>query len=113
MAIPAKGTRRIVVGGVTYRWRAAYDRLAWDKGLRTGVRIVIQAIPAGQLLVAEFMGSHREDGDPLNLPFAPSFARMLIEAGLAKGWRPTERIQKPTVLDEGEVRLAANSRNQG
>jgi hypothetical protein len=109
MAIPTKGTRRIVVDGATYRWRVDYDRNAWDKGLLTDVRVVIQAVPAGQILIADFMGSHHENGDPLNLPFVPSFARKLIEAGLARGWRPMERIHAPVTMDEDGVRTAASS----
>jgi hypothetical protein len=95
---------------VTFRWRVIYDRLAWGKGLRTDVRVVIQAIPAGQLLVATFMASHHENGDPLNLPSTPSFARRLIEAELAEGWRPTERITMPILMDEDEVRAAVSLR---
>jgi hypothetical protein len=106
MAIPIKGTRRIVVDGVPYRWRVAYDRLAWDKGYITGVRIVVQAVPAGQLLLIEFMASRRAN-DSLSNPFTPGFTRKLIQAGIAKGWRPRERIHRPFEMDEAEVRRAA------
>lgn len=107
MAIPTKSTRRIVVDGVTYRWRVNYDRNARDKGLVSDVRIVIQAVPAGQILVADFMASHHENGDPLNQPFTPSFARRLIEAGLARGWHPAKRIHTPVLMVEDETRRAA------
>jgi hypothetical protein len=92
MALPGRGTRRIVVDGVPYHWRVAYDRLHWDKGYLSGGRIVVQATePPGQLLLAEFMGSRRAN-DALNNPFTPGFARMRILAGLARAWRPGERI---------------------
>jgi hypothetical protein len=46
----------------------------------------------------------------LSQPFTPSFARKLILAGLAKDWRPCERIQEPILLDEAEVRRAAEGK---
>jgi hypothetical protein len=107
MAIPSKGTRRIVVDGVAYRWRVAYDRSAWDKGLLSDVRIVVQAVdPPGQLLLADFTGGYKT-GDALSNPFTPGFVRMLILAGIDKGWRPQVRIHRPVEMDEAEVRLAA------
>src|SRR4051812_5677293 len=102
MSIPAKGTRRIVVDGVTYRWRVIYDRLAWDKGYITDVRVVVQAVPTGQLLVANFMASRRQVGNPLSQPLTPGFARKLIFGGLARGWMPRERINKPIQMEEEE-----------
>jgi hypothetical protein len=107
MAIPGKGTRRIVVDGMAYRWRVAYDRLAWDKGYQSDVRIVFQAAePPGQLLLADFMGIRRQTGDALSNPFTPGFARILILAGLARGSRPRERIRQPVRMDEANVRPA-------
>jgi hypothetical protein len=107
MAIPTKGTRRIIVDGVTYRWRVIYDRLHWDKGYITDVRIVVQAVPPGQLLVADFMASRRQGGNPLSQPFTPAFARKLILGGLARGWMPRERINQPILMEEEEVSHAA------
>lgn len=107
MAIPTKGTRRIVVDGVTYRWRIAYDRGHWDKGYLSDVRIAIQAADQpGQLLLVDFMGGRRAN-DALSSPFTPRFAHILILAGLAKGWQPLERVRQPVRMDEAEVRRAA------
>jgi hypothetical protein len=106
MAIPTKGTRRITVDDVTYRWRVVYDRGAWDKCLITDVRIVVQAVPPGQLLIADFMRPGRE-GDPLTQPFTPGFARKLILGGIARGWKPCERIRKPVTMEEDKVRRIA------
>ena len=49
----------------------------------------------------------RRANDALSNPFTPGFARMLILAGLARGWRPRERIRQPVRLDQAEVRQAA------
>jgi hypothetical protein len=96
-----------VVDDVAYRWLVAYDRLHWGKGYMSDVRIVVQsAEPPGQLLLAAFMGSRRAN-DVLSNPFTPAFARMLILAGLARGWRSRERIRQPVRMDEAEVRRAA------
>lgn len=100
MAVSTKGTRWIVVDGVTYRWRAICDRCHWDKCDITDVRVVVQAAPPGQLLVSDFMASRYRKDDPLNLPLTPGFARKLILGGLAKGWMPTQRIRKPVTMDE-------------
>lgn len=109
MAIPGKGTRRIIVEGVEYRWRNAYDRLHWAKGYVSEVRITIQRTdPPGQLLVTRFLGCGRDRDDPLSQPFPPSFIHKLIQAGLEKGWQPSDRGGPPFRLDESEVRRAVS-----
>ncbi len=58
------------------------------------------------------MASRRAPDDPLSQPFTPGFARKLILAGIAKGWRPEERVRKPVRLEEAEARLAAGNQSE-
>ena len=115
MAMAEKGTRWIVVDGVRYGWRAAYDPWYWQEKCAWGhdapVRVVVQAAGGGPCLVAEFVSGPGHRLAALREPFRPVFTRKLIVAGLAKGWEPGGTGSKPVLLDQAEVVAAVAEPN--
>jgi hypothetical protein len=92
MSLPKKGTRSIVVGEVTYRWRVGYDGLHWDEGYLTPLSFLVQAAGgSGQLLRASLWCSRKQCDRVGENPFAPRFVRGLILVARAGDWRPLER----------------------
>jgi hypothetical protein len=76
MALPSKGTRSIVVDGVTYRWRVA------DKDSSSPGFIATRSDnPRCPLLWTRY------DGDPD--PITPSLVAAGIRAALREGWQPS------------------------
>ena len=97
MALPKKGSRRVVVGGVTYRWRESHGHQAFE--LR-----VEHFEAAGQLLFVPFAYLHLDRARPDDVYRPIMTHRVLaavVEQGLALGWRP--EIQGPLLSIAPEV----------
>jgi hypothetical protein len=73
MALPRKGSRRIVVEGVAYRWFGTWDALRVQHEEQPGALLIV---PLGRTWLAP--------------PPMPSEVADLIRQGLQRGWRPTE-----------------------
>jgi hypothetical protein len=75
MTLSRKGSRRIVVDGVSYRWVVAREEAS--------LHLVVESSrqPARRLYVEFDLGT----------AVSPSLVRRLIVDGLARGWLPAER----------------------
>ena len=108
MAVPRKGSRRLVVGEWTLRYLIRYDRLHWSRGYASPVRLVVEdAQGGGQRLIAEFVGCRRDVDDPLREPFGPGFVRRVVAGGLARGWQPGSNGRPDVRLGQTEVEACA------
>ncbi|MFI5527663.1 hypothetical protein ACIA8O_03800 [Kitasatospora sp. NPDC051853] len=89
MALVRKGSRRITVGGVEYRWRMSRKHWCCDMDGGTLAYAVEDADEPGTTLVVE---TGRPDGpapvlDPAELVL-PAEVAAGIRAALARGWTP-------------------------
>lgn len=103
MALPQKGSRRIVVEGVAYRWVATpndgYISLvverADDPGQRLGASFkyhdILQSAGAG---AARVVGQRRS--------VSPGAVRAVILAALGRGWQPSRRGLSPFCVPDAE-----------
>lgn len=92
--LPKKGSRRVTVDGVVYRWRESHGHRSFE--LR-----VERFDDPGQLLFAPFAYLHLDPthGSHVYRPIMThSVLREVIERGLARGWTP-ERSGPPFSLD--------------
>ncbi|QFZ76296.1 hypothetical protein GFH48_26225 [Streptomyces fagopyri] len=102
MALGRKGSRRIVVDGVTYRWRLrrrpTYDQALCDKPCTYAV----QRDTPGTTLVVTTNQPHAGNwfGAP-STAVLPSDVSTAITAALARGWHPT-RPGSPVRLDQSD-----------
>src|SRR5690242_12905241 len=84
--LPKKGSRRIDVGGVVYRWRESHGRHAFE------LRLELFASP-GAMLVVEFPYRHLDAESP-NHVYRPVMTKRLltdvIAYGTAHGWLPAK-----------------------
>ena len=97
MSIPAKGSRKIAVDGVVYRWMATGNDLVIDV-------IVEKEESKGQKLVTRFdyhdMQRHGQLV-PQRRKVTPVLVEMVIRKALDKGWRP-DAAGVPNFFVEGE-----------
>lgn len=93
MTIPRKGSRRIVVDGIEYRWRIrqkpTYSQAAFGHTLNVAVEICENS---NCTLVVDLSQAHPCNwiGDP-STPVTPSEVSDLIRNALDVGWKPTEK----------------------
>ncbi|AYG78207.1 hypothetical protein DWB77_00314 [Streptomyces hundungensis] len=104
MALPKKGSRRIVVDGVAYRWRVR-RRPTYDQGMSWSPLIyaVEHTEAAGTTLIVRTDRPHPGNWmSELTSPALPSSVAAAIQTARAKGWAP-EAPGSPFLLDEVEV----------
>jgi len=95
--LPKKGSRRVTVDGVVYRWRESHGHRHFE------LRIEHFEQP-GQLLVIHFAYLHLDPAQPLHV-YRPIMTHRVLSAvvaqGRARGWTP-ERAGAALDLDERE-----------
>ncbi|MCP2256646.1 hypothetical protein LX15_000329 [Streptoalloteichus tenebrarius] len=100
-----KGSRRITVDGVPYRWWVR-GRPTYDQGLGTSplTYVVEQTETPGTTLVVTTAQPHPSNwmGMPAR-PVLPAEVAATIRAARARGWAP-EKPGKPFLLDQSERR---------
>ena len=95
MGLP-KGARTIVVGDERYRWFVSDSELRqFDYIMKPALGLSVQHASGdgAKLLTWILVG----DG----VAITPGFVRALIEHGLARGWKPTERGEDVVVAADG------------
>ena len=104
MAVRKTGSRRIVVDGGTYLWRAPRrpGRMDWDGN--TGFTVTVQGEDrCGSVLAIHFPQRHptvaRVWGSPV-VSVVPSMVAAAIRWAIAAGWRPAERGPGFAVIGE-------------
>jgi hypothetical protein len=97
MAIPKKGSRSIVVDGVTYRWRVRKDPTyeecytVWNGGQGSMTIAVENAETVGSVLLIYLGQPHPGIGKFVTaVPITPSQGAQYIKESLAQGWKATE-----------------------
>ncbi|MEU7169147.1 hypothetical protein AB0A70_31595 [Streptomyces morookaense] len=104
MALPRKGSRRIVVDGVTYRWTVR-GRPTYDQGLCWSplTFAVEHADSPGTTLVVRTGRPHPGNwmGQPTE-PVLPSAVADAIRTARRKGWTP-EAPGSPFLLDQARA----------
>jgi hypothetical protein len=93
MSIARKGSRRIVVDGVTYRWsvrsRPTYAQaLGWSP---MTVAVVNDESPGTTLLVAFDVARPDNWMNQRSEPVTPASVERAIRTARSQGWRSTER----------------------
>lgn len=88
MGLAKKGSRRIVVGAIPYRWVVSPD----DGFLILVVELVEKP---GQRLEAFFSYNPKA--------MTPGSVRQIIEFALTRGWKPQQRGLKPIRFKETEL----------
>jgi len=106
MAVRKTGSRRIVVDGVTFRWRFPHRPTQDQKDGWPGVRLTVQPAKCdGALLVVVF--PHRFlMGGPCGgwgKPVLPSEVARAIREALAAGWRADQRSEPFVWLVRGQA----------
>ncbi|MGW2601897.1 hypothetical protein [Streptomyces klenkii] len=103
MALPRKSSRRIVVDGVTYRWRVR-RRPTYGQGMCWSplTYAVEHAANPGTTLLVRTDRPHPGNwmGGPAS-PVLPSGVAAAIRAARAEGWTP-EAPGSPFLLDESQ-----------
>ncbi|MFF7736564.1 MULTISPECIES: hypothetical protein [unclassified Streptomyces] len=90
MALVKKGSRRIVVDGVTYRWRVRHKPTYCQSNGWTPLTFAVEdATTAGTVLVVETDRPHPENWFALaTKPVVPADVAQAIRTALAQGWTP-------------------------
>jgi len=92
MSLPRKGSRRIVVDGVTYRWRIrqrpTYSQAALDHTLTLAVE---RESEKSSVLIVDLARAHPANwlGDPTT-PVTPKEVAQRIREAISSGWRPAD-----------------------
>ena len=92
MAIAKKGSRRIVVDGVPYRWKVRKKPTYSQANTWTNFNLSVEQMEAkGSVLFVELPHAHPSNwmGEP-SLPVLPSDVERLIKDALAMGWQPAQ-----------------------
>ncbi|WP_406267466.1 hypothetical protein OH799_22375 [Nocardia sp. NBC_00881] len=100
MTLMKKGSRRIIVDGVTYRWRLR-PRPTYDQGIGSSpcIYAVVHAEHPGSTLVVKTGHAHPSNWvDMPPVPVRPADVPAGIRIGLTRGWNPTSP-GKPFILD--------------
>ena len=93
LTLARKGTRRIIVGSVAYRWKVrSRPTYCQAMGWSPLTFVVERAQPSGARLVVSLPFAHPSNW--LGLPTGPVFPRTVAGAivlGLDNGWQPSQR----------------------
>ncbi|NKB88751.1 MAG: hypothetical protein GKS06_11070 [Acidobacteria bacterium] len=95
MALAKKGSRRIAVGGDSYRWVVSPD---------DGYMVIVVE---GEAQPAQRLQAYVSYGIDPDAPrrITPAVVRRAIELGLAEGWLPDHRGLAPFKLDNADARV--------
>jgi hypothetical protein len=89
MAIPKKGSRRIQVDGVGFRWRVRHKPTYAQSIYETGMSLAVQhEEESGAVLVVNLPQWHPQHS--IGTPVTPGDVERHIREALAAGWKPTE-----------------------
>ncbi|MFI9201233.1 hypothetical protein [Streptomyces sp. NPDC053048] len=103
MALPKKGSRRIVVDGVPYRWRVR-GRPTYDQGMGWSplTYAVEKAESPGTMLVVRTSQTHPSNWlDRQTTSVLPSHVATAIQNARTQGWIP-EAPGSPYILDQSQ-----------
>jgi hypothetical protein len=115
MAIPKRGSRRIEVAGIFYRWKVSQEP-DWDRNPLQALKAVVALESGGPTLVVDF-GAPRPDWnrEQVTLPDGTSYERIVpyaivtprriaeaIRQARLKGWQPEKGGGTITVTLEPE-----------
>lgn len=89
MALPKKGSRKIIVGGSSYRWTRSVKPDVFE------IRVEDEINPA-QSLFARIPNK-------IISSVTPRLVSMVIEQGLRLGWSPSINSKKPFVIELGDI----------
>jgi hypothetical protein len=107
MSLPKKGSRKIVVDGLEYRWtirrKPTYGQREYKgqksyAGMTVGIERILET--KGSILLVELYRA-RPDGEWLvdKTPITPKIIEQYICTALEKGWQ-ADRVGKPFILKE-------------
>ncbi len=115
MGLAKKGTNKITVDGVAYRWVVSPDSgYMWvivELSQESGQRLEAGAFPyddrpADCDAIAGDQIAHRQN------EITPHAVKKIIELALSKGWRPTLKGLPPFQLRDTEKRIALPHRGE-
>ncbi|MFJ1756415.1 hypothetical protein [Kitasatospora sp. NPDC088134] len=107
MALPKKGSRRIVVDGAGYRWRVSSRHWCCSYEATTlGYAVEDAAAPGATLVVETGRPLVHEPSPEAAEPILPGEVAAGIRAARARGWTPTAqgpsfRLRLPAVGERG------------
>ena len=114
MSLAKKGTRRILVDGVPYRWVVSPN----DGYM---VQVVERADGPGQRLEAFF--EYHDVTEPVGAGalhivgqlhcIRPGVVRAVILAGLARGWQPSVRVARAFRISDGDSLIPGSDEAAG
>ncbi|MCL2873277.1 MAG: hypothetical protein FWF41_10000 [Betaproteobacteria bacterium] len=93
MSITKKGSRRIMVGGITYRWMVR-PKPTYDQGLTWGaLSFAVELEVSGQSILIVTIDAPRPDNwvGEQGFVITPSLVAQAIEQALAQGWKPESK----------------------
>jgi len=92
MAIPKKGSRRIVVDGASYRWRVRGKPTYSQANTWAGLNLAVELEDvAGSILVVRLTQPHPSNWMNAEAPpVLPSEVERLIRLALVQGWNPRQ-----------------------
>jgi hypothetical protein len=98
MALPRKGSHRIVIDGTEYRWQLG-KRESPGRLLSFTDRVIVQRAIGGAVLIRT-LGLRWDSYDSEQEPITPRIVEEFIREGIREGWRPEEsgppvRMGKP------------------
>jgi hypothetical protein len=114
MALAKKGTRRITVDGVAYRWVVSPDDgylvlvAEWDGGPGQRLEAFFQYHDVCEPSEA---GAFRIAGQRCSI--SPGVVRAVILSALATGWKPFVRVAKAFRIHDGEPLVPGRSTSKG
>jgi len=94
MAIPKKGSRKIVVDGIAYRWRIRWKpsistQDCFSAGLTAAVELYDE--PRGVLMICFTHSSYKHYPSMQIEPVTPTHVKTAIETAIEKGWIPADK----------------------
>lgn len=102
MAIPKKGSRKIVVNDVEYRWRVRRKTDYWNLLSGDGLNFAVEKSENGNCVLHVKLDGFGHFGSWANnlqtLVITPALVAQAIEIALEKGWQP-EKEGKPFELN--------------
>jgi hypothetical protein len=103
MGLPKKGTRRIVVDGIPYRWLAKYASVGRVEGYCCPLSLFVERADApGQLLISHFWCYQKPWVVAQAQAVTPRLVRQIMDAGWARGWQPARQGLPPLEVDGKE-----------
>ncbi len=107
MAIPKKGTRKIIVDNIVYRWlirrKATYGQADYGNG-KIHVAIELEQNPGTTLFIITDRGHPKDYNTITVVPVTPSDISNWIKQALALDWKPeTKDSQFSGFIEKGKL----------